>query len=320
MYEENNPPDISLDEVRLALEEFFPDRELNIEFYYHGGYNVFIVDGEYIFRFASAHIPIDESRKLLLNEVKTLNNLKDYLTVQIPKPEFIDVDSDIPMMGYRKIPGISLSRCYDNTTHKQQVTLAEQAASFLGELHSDKIKDIFRDDRNFTPEKYHREWSDFFTRLQDFVYPLLWSNAVYWTESLFLEFLECQDNFEFNPCVVHGDYDTSNILVDPETLAVTGVIDFEETGYYDPAADLLFFREGDAFLGTLLRSYPGNLDSTIKNRMRFRFGRQPLIYIEYGLTHEIESMVSYGLDELSQRMTDWKMYKSMLDVAFKGLE
>jgi len=320
MYEENNPPDISISEAKFALERFFPEKEVEIEFHYHGTYNVFIVNGEYIFRFASSNIPKRESRELLLNEIKTLNVLRNHLFVQIPNPEFIDLDSDIPIIGYRKIPGISLNTCYNDTSTRERESLAVQIASFLEVLHSDKIREIMKNHSKFTPELYHKEWSQFYSRLQDFVYPLLWSDAIYWTESLFTDFLENSENFEFKPCVIHGDFDTSNILVNPSTLKVTGIIDFEETRLYDPAVDLLFLGEGIEFLKSLLKSYPRTLDSSIRERMLFQFGRQPLIYIESGLVYEIKSMVDYGLNELIQRIADWDGYKSMLDVAFSRIE
>jgi hypothetical protein len=134
-----------------------------------------------------------------------------------------------------------------------------------------------------------------------------------WTDNLFAEFLDNSENFQFVPRMIHGDFDTSNILVEPHTMKITSIIDFEEARIYDPAVDFLFFSEGLVFLETLLQSYPYKFDTGFHNRMIFQFGRQPLIYIVYGLEHRINTMVEYGHRELRQMVSEWTRYVSMLD-------
>ncbi len=316
MYEENNPSDISMDDVRSAVERFLPHSKLDIEFYYHGTYNVFIVNEEYIFRFASAHVPKREAREILLREARVLETLRDYFSIRIPRPEFIDVESGTPVMGYRRLPGISLSRCYDRTTTSQQRDLATQVVAFLKELHSEETMTLLEDDSKFSPEVYREEWASFFKRVQDIVYPHIGTESIDWVDALFTKFLDNTDNFQFDPRIVHGDFDTSNILVDPETFNITGIIDFEETGVYDPAADLLFLGEGSTFLNAIISLYPRRSDPSLRNRIKFQFGRQPLLYITYGLENKIGSMVEYGRDALEPLISEWRIYESMIDSAF----
>jgi aminoglycoside 2''-phosphotransferase len=131
-------------------------------------------------------------------------------------------------------------------------------------------------------------------------------------DNLFKKFLNDESNFKFEPALIHGDFDTSNILVNPETLELTGIIDFEETRYYDPAYDLIFISEGKEFLLELLRNYQGFLDSSICERLLFLFGRQPLHYIYSGLEYDLENMVHYGLDSLSEIIQDWDYYSALM--------
>lgn len=70
----------------------------------------------------------------------------------------------------------------------------------------------------------------------------------------------------FPPRVVHRDFDTSNIIVDPRNYDVMGVIDFEEVSVWDPAADLLFFGEGESFIEDLLTSYSLPLGPNLDER------------------------------------------------------
>jgi hypothetical protein len=93
---------------------------------------------------------------------------------------------------------------------------------------------------------------------------------------------------------------------------VTGIIDFEETGYYDPAYDFIFLSEGKEFQLPLLKEYKGELDSKICGRILFLFGRQPLHYILSGLEYDVESMIHYGLDELDERIRNWDFYSTTI--------
>lgn len=106
----------------------------------------------------------------------------------------------------------------------------------------------------------------------------------------------------FPPRVVHRDFDTSNIIVDPRNYDVMGVIDFEEVSVWDPAADLLFFGEGESFIEDLLTSYSLPLGPNLDERRTFLTKRIPLIYIMWGLENEHRSMVDAGFEMLENRM------------------
>ena len=321
MYEEYNPPDVPMEYVVSVISKFFPKmRDLSIKFHYHGTYNVYLVDNRYMFRVASAFISHNDARNLILHEANILNKLREHLSFKIPNPEFIDIEPKHPVMGYEMLPGESLSRCYDKTTTTEQIELAKQIAEFLGELHAPEMNTLFKDKKNFNHEEYRNEWKTVYTNVQELVYPQLQQSSIKWIDHLFTDFLENKVNFQFTPRLIHGDFDTSNILVDAKTMKVTSIIDFEETRIYDSAVDFLFFREGMIFLRTLLETYPHGFDLGFQNRMIFQFGRQPLLYILYGLKHDIESMVTYGYSELKKRISDWKKYESMLDNIFSSSE
>ncbi|MFX1410371.1 MAG: hypothetical protein ACFFA6_08460, partial [Promethearchaeota archaeon] len=71
---------------------------------------------------------------------------------------------------------------------------------------------------------------------------------------------------------------------------------------YDPAADFLFYDEGDFFLNQILEIYQGKLDSNFKERMQFLFRRTCLPYIEFGLENDLPDMVNAGLEMLKSKM------------------
>ena len=122
-------------------------------------------------------------------------------------------------------------------------------------------------------------------------------------KALYSDYLEDDENFSFEPRLVHGDFDTSTIIVDPDTFEVKGIIDFEETRIWDLAADLLFFGEGHDFIDEMLESYTQQPGPNLVGRMRFLYNRIPLIYISTGISLEYDEMVDAGLEMLAARMT-----------------
>lgn len=321
MYEENTPPDIELAVVESIIQRCFPRlKKPTVRFLYHGTHNVYEVEGSYIFRFPSTFLAAEERSRLVRREAEVLNGLNDHITVQIPCPVFVEADSDDPFMGYQKIPGSSLNRHYSKAPIKKRRSVAEQVGRFLGELHDLDLTEISSgaSDSPFDAESDRKEWSEFYERVVEITYPNLSSTQRRWSDALFHDFLDYDENFEYEPVLVHGDFDTSNILVNPDTFEVTGIIDFEEAGMYDPAADFLFQREGAEFLTPILKTYPKVTDPHLQQRISFRFGRAPFVYILSGLDFGIEGMVTFGYQLLDERVRNWNRYSSVLTESFSA--
>ncbi|NHI83512.1 MAG: hypothetical protein EAX81_04350 [Candidatus Thorarchaeota archaeon] len=323
MFEENNPPDIGFHVVFSTIKEHIPSiKESDVHFLYHGTHNVYDVRQEYIFRFPSTILPIEERRQLIHRETLVLRELKSRLSFQIPNPEFMDSSSEHPHMGYRKILGASLYYFYDSAPVEKRRHISETLGRFLGELHRLDFNGLAESQlvSSFTPNIDRNKHRQFFKRIQKEVYPNLSEFQEEWTDTLFHDFLDDDENFHYLPCLAHGDFDTTNILINPSNLEVTGIIDFEETRVYDPAADFLFQDKGTAFLSSMLRSYTGRIDSTLPQRMKFRLGRCPFVYILSGIDFNLEQMVSYGYRFLKEMITNWDNYSSVLATSFANLK
>ncbi|UCD45317.1 MAG: aminoglycoside phosphotransferase family protein [Candidatus Bathyarchaeota archaeon] len=304
-FEESNPRDVSLEIVHRALRRFFPEIQGSyIRFHYHGTYNVFEVKGEYIFRFPDRSLFNEEGLRLIMRENEVLELLRPHLTVEIPRFLFLSEDPETPFVGYRKIPGVSLSRCFEGASREQRRSIAEWLGGFLTELHSDRVLAEFmeRFPSDFTLDWYRRYWERWLHEIREKVFPVLNPQQRGWASELVEGFIGDSDNFLFTPRVVHGDFDTSNVLVDPGSYDVTGVIDFEEARIWDPAADLLFFWEGESFIEDLLNSYSLPLGPNLDERRTFLTKRTPFIYIMWGLEHEHRGMVDAGFEMLENRM------------------
>jgi aminoglycoside phosphotransferase (APT) family kinase protein len=319
MYEETNPPDIEESVVQAAVKTSMPQiSNPKIRFFYHGTYNVYIVEDAYIFRFPSTILSIEEQQMLVRREALLLDSLRSHLAYEVPIPEFVDTESETPFMGYRMIPGVSLSRNFDSATSEQKQFLGEQVGTFLSQLHTINGGALgLGEAGTYKPEESRSEFQKILARVREGILPKLSKQEIEWTETLFHGFLDYDENFGFEPVLIHGDFDTSNILVDPSTYMVTGIIDFEESRVYDPAADFIFLREGIEFLSGLLHSYTGKIDSRLGERVVFRLGRQPFIYILWGTEHDLEAMVTYGYATLRDFISNWKGYLSVAKQCFK---
>ncbi|HUS77809.1 MAG TPA: phosphotransferase [Patescibacteria group bacterium] len=304
-FEESNPRDVPMDVVLGALRRIFPGiRESEVRFHYHGTYNVFEVRGEYIFRFPDRSLFNEEGYELIRREAEVLEVLRPHIDLEIPRFEYFSDDPGTPFVGYWKIPGVSLSRCFGEADEGRLQEVAERLGGFLSGLHSEEAFRAFTDrwPSEFDMDVYRRHWEERYERIRKKVYSLLDPDQRDWIDALFTGFISDDDNFRFTPRVVHGDFDTSNVLVDPSSLEVTGVIDFEETGLWDPAADLLFFREGEAFIEGILSSYSQALGPNIEERRRFLYRRGPLIYMLTGVELERPELINAGLRMLKYQM------------------
>jgi Ser/Thr protein kinase RdoA (MazF antagonist) len=105
----------------------------------------------------------------------------------------------------------------------------------------------------------------------------------------------------------HADIDTNNVLADPGTGEITGVIDWGDITAGDPAGDftdILYGPLGDAGLSAQLPSLvaaygllPGELER-MRPRCRFYYFCWPLHEVLYGLESENESFVESGIEWL----------------------
>ncbi|MFW9785939.1 MAG: phosphotransferase family protein, partial [Candidatus Heimdallarchaeota archaeon] len=266
------------------------------------------VKTKYIFRVPDRFFRNKKGVKLIQKETRILNFLKNHISTPIPQPIFISLTEDFPFTGYRKIPGVSLSRIFSKTDILYRQKIAEQVASFLNVLHSkslcENFADLFHIKEPLKGDSYKLYWSNRLERLRKVVYTKIKTFEQKWLERVFDDFLSNYKNFCFSPNLVHGDFDTSNILVNPDTNVpeITGIIDFEECSIYDPAYDLLFFDEGPEFLKRLLLNYEFSEDPSLHSRMKFLYCRTCIEYLEFGIDHDRIGMIEAGKMMLKKNM------------------
>lgn len=259
---------------------------------------------EYIFRFPGQSFFNQSGFDLIKREYQLLDLLHPFISVNIPQFLYLSSDPKTPFVGYRKIPGKSLSQCVDKATTEQKKQLAKPIGGFLSNLHSHDIYKIFTTKwpSNFSPDTYRDYWMNFYDKVREKIYPRFTSSQKDWVTGLFSAFLGDKHNFRFIPRISHCDFDTSNILVDPTTFHLTGIIDFEETRVWDPAADFLFHDEALNSINELLVYYAHPLGANFEQRMHFLRKKCPLIYLLTGIDLKYPRMIEAGFEMLNVEM------------------
>jgi aminoglycoside 2''-phosphotransferase len=210
--------------------------------------DVLIVNDDTVFRFAKD----DDGVRVLRSEIQILSLIRPHVTLDIPSPFYVDQD----VVAYQMIAGETLSRCVLAGLNEQaKQAVADQLADFLRALHTVSVDGTVP--TSSAPVKY-QDWVEIRQKVQDKVYPLLMAHQVEWARNLFDGILGDQGNFDYEPCLIHGDLGPYHILFDRQTSRITGIIDFGVSGVGDPAIDFgnLLQVYGESFVSRLRRRYP----------------------------------------------------------------
>lgn len=234
---------------------------------------VLCLDQRWIFRFPkSPQVAAD-----LAHELEILPRLQGKLPLPIPQPQFSarDAAGKALFMGYAMLPGQPLLR--ERYAKLQADTrlverIAHDLADFLLALHAIPPAEIGLDESG---EDARAAWAQYARDFREQLFPHMRADARQAVERDFAAALSDDDMWRFDPCLIHGDFGTGNILIDAGRIS--GIIDFSFCGVADPAQDLgaLIASYGDDFIERVFRYYPA-LRAHLR-RARFTCGNYALI-------------------------------------------
>ena len=97
-------------------------------------------------------------------------------------------------------------------------------------------------------------------------------------------FLRIAEQWSFSPVLTHHDFGPDHLLVQPETLTVSGVIDFGDVVVGDPAIDFvgLMVMGNEDFMMRVAEAYHelgGPADPGVMDRARLLRQRNVFIYV-----------------------------------------
>jgi len=247
--------------------------DLSIEDYYLNeiGQNndVLIVNKSLVFRFPKYKNGIIQLRR----ETEILKYIKGIVSTPIPNPiyqSFEEVEPGKVFTGYKLIDGVPLWK--ESLTDVKSVEwvkrLAKQLVSFLVELHSISGEKASRDlklkVRNPSEEMYN-----LYDKIQNTLFPFIRKDAQKEISQSFEMFLKGKAISNLDITLIHGDFGASNILWNPETSMISGIIDFGGSGLGDPAYDFagILSSYGEEFFEMCINLYPNG--NEISERVKF---------------------------------------------------
>lgn len=227
--------------------------------------DVIIINESIVFRFPKYRMGIDNLKK----ETDILEAIKDKVSLPIPSPfyqSFKELEVGEVFVGYELIPGSPLWKESLGNIQSEEVLirLATQLVRFLIEIHSIPKNKLTLEETN--PRE---EIVDLYQRIQDKLYSFMRIEAQRQIEYSFETFLNSETSLSLKTSLVHGDFGATNILWDPTTNNISGIIDFGGSDIGDPAYDFagILSSYGEDFFTMCLKLYPNGTE--IAERVRF---------------------------------------------------
>ncbi|GAB4108801.1 MAG: phosphotransferase [Roseiflexaceae bacterium] len=240
--------------------------------------DVLVVNETLIFRFPRG----PQAAAGMAATVGLLERLRGRLPLPIPDPRYRATDPHtgaLRWVGYPMLPGEPL-------WHETLAALADEAAldrlalqlaGFLRALHT-LPPDVVAP--HLAPRDEALVWAGLAADFERELFPFMRPDARNTVAAQLKELLEDLRAGPSPLALRHGDFGGGNLLYDPASLVVTGVIDFDFAGLGDPALDVAALSTyGEAFLARGLPAYPA-MAAMLPRARRYRatFALQQALY------------------------------------------
>ncbi len=252
------------------------------------------VDGELIVRF-SKEADLEEQAAAVTGEARLLSAVAEVSPIPVPVPLFTIADQGC--LAYSKLPGLPLIDLSPARRTARSGSIAAVLGGFLTALHQVPVDAMagLADIDDQPKELWLREAAETYASVADHV-PGMYRPAVE-------AFLEAPAPADGHSVVFsHNDLGIEHVLVDPATWRVTGVIDWSDAAFTDPAYDFgLLYRDlGPDFLGLVLRDYRNDAHSVqgIRTRAAFYARCAVLEDLAYGIEPGHGKYLDKSLDAL----------------------
>ncbi len=259
----------------------------------------YLVNDEYIFK-----IKISANKKKGYEKEKAVldflnKNLKTQ--IKIPKINYIYIDDELSIIGYKRIDGKFLNpEIYKDMSKESKEKLKVDIAKFLKDMHNldySEIKNYTIDNKQNCLEEYEL--------LRKTIYKDLTAKEKNYIENFF-ERLNNTTIFEDKKCICHNDFSCNHLLLDDNEKLI-GIIDFGDSGIIDEYCDFIYLLEdsteeiGKDFGKDILKLY-GDIDiKKAKEYQELVNKYYPIETIVYGIKNNRKDFIEKGRKILNER-------------------
>lgn len=256
--------------------------------------NLLIINDELVFRFPR----YPEGVASILNEIRILSRIQGCTSLPIPNPIYCSQETDRigeVFMGYPCLPGETLWRPVMAQIEDERIfdRWGAQLAGFLTELHAVPTQIMGSD---LPLQDGLAEWVNLYADIRKHLFEWMRPQARDEVCFHFEDFLKKPALHSYQPALRHGDFGFGNILYDPQSLNISGVIDFGFVGLGDPAIDLASASVlGERIFKKICQAYPNS--QTMLERARFYRGTYALQEALHGLLKGDQEAFESGIEQ-----------------------
>jgi len=251
----------------------------------------FEVNGELVVRFAKDPDP-KRGAERVRREHDVLAAVADASPLPVPRPEFFSTEP--PCIAHLKLPGIPLLETSPPQRWDHAESIATRLGEFLTAMHAVPLERmallVAPDDQPL--EGWQKDAVEDYEMIAGRI-PAMYRGPI---ES----FLHVPPPPGDLPLVFsHNDLGIEHVLVDPDTWAITGIIDWSDAALVDRAFDFgLLYRDlGPGALDAALRAYRSEFEGVVTLDERARFYARCSVFEElvYGVGKELAPYVDKSL-------------------------
>lgn len=268
-----------------------------------GDSDAFTVNRRDIFRFPRSL----DVRESLAVEIALLPQIVPLLPLAIPRFSHIarDPEGGPPLFaGYPRIEGLQLTGArLAALAEETQARFARQIGELIRALQRVPLETARAAGVPFVQNPYAAVCA-FAAEVEEWVFPLLDTEERAWVGDLFASTLADPQAFAYEPVFCHGDFSEDHILYDPETLQLTGVIDFGDCGIDDPIGHFVgpSHEYGASFCRKIIEAASVTLDRHSRLRLEFRRQCLPLYELRHGARFGQLDVIEEGRLSLREEM------------------
>jgi aminoglycoside phosphotransferase (APT) family kinase protein len=227
----------------------------------------------------------------LRHQLRVLPKLSPHLGTKIPKPQ-LACDGPVTIV-YKKIDGAACEATMPGAW-------PEQLGGFLARLHTISPRSVGLE--KLETDTLREDYRVDCKRLYAAVAPHLTGGERLTADLVLADLLDNDRNWTFIPAVTHNDLGPEHVLVSPPGELV-GVIDWEDVGAGDPAADFAWWLHAIPEIGErMLTAYGGATDPGFRDRARCLYAIMPWHEVEHGTATDDPALIASGLDGTRARL------------------
>ena len=222
---------------------------------------VYEINNTWMFKFARKK----ENIKQITKQKHFLKQFYSFSPLPVHKIEF----EGFNFIGFKKFKGRRLTKeIFKKLDKNNKEKTAKQLGEFLSVLHQFQFKTKLKR-KELSDEYYLKPFKEGNDEVFRNSLPKLPLSIQEKSQKYLSQFIQNKKNISFEKTIIHGDFSSEHIIFDEKGKKITGIIDFGDLCFSDPAFDFYALDFEKGFPNKILKYYSRKQDGNFRNRMDF---------------------------------------------------